>query len=670
MKLRILEGTQLYEDGRLIGPLELDEGECSEQMVIIEAGEFTDIREVELSENEQSYNSLQESKGKAGKGILLAMEGRFQMSDTKNANKRVYPDSIWERTLKSDSKYMSRCRENKMLGECDHPKDGATLLNRVSHMVTEMRRASNNPKEILGRLVVFDTEKGRILKAIHEGGGRLGVSSRGKGSVVKQDGYFIVQGDFDLDTFDVVHNPSTPGAYPTVTESTDDQQVNHQENTDMSKQLQSLQETLTRLMKHEVSTLDGAALGVIAEEVETVKSVLTTESFGDQAPKAAVMAVEAVNYLTKLGDRKSVLETEQRVQSAEEDHFLKADLKEKKDGEDDDDDKKEGVKESLKAKLRPRDPQSLKETLDGISPGFHKDNDANVYAKDITAHYRLNCGVEGKLTENEAAAIQERADSVKDEQSKLNETCNIKATIYFNSLNEQEKSWEFSATSEADLRRSIEERIEGRDTEIAYVEIDRSESIYKECADRFEPLIESQILKTVAAAQDGAQAKTDLSEMSAKLTGAAQIIENLAARVRASDGNLDEVQSREIAAVEILEAIVGEFQSERLKGTVAGIAATHQVDGLAERLVECSTPQDAIVTAVQHLTEHANIIREPLPGARETRIDEALIADAAQRTQLDEQNQLPEKNTNKGGNSPMVEAKNRVVDRMRSMGGL
>jgi hypothetical protein len=108
-----------------------------------------------------------------------------------------------------------------MLGEADHPKDGETLLNRAAGKVTKLWRGENNHKELMGRMVIFDTTAGRNLKAIHDGGGRLGVSSRGNGSVVRIDGTDVVQSDYDLQTWDAVYSPSTPGAYPKeVEEST------------------------------------------------------------------------------------------------------------------------------------------------------------------------------------------------------------------------------------------------------------------------------------------------------------------------------------------------------------------------------------------------------------------------------------------------------------------
>jgi hypothetical protein len=138
-----------------------------------------------------------------------------------NANNRIYPESIWKKVLEGDCAFQKRLGNGEVLGEADHPKDGETLLSRVAGMTTKIWRNESNDKEIMGRLVVFDNEKGRSLKAIHDGGGRLGVSSRGNGSVVRMDGKDVVQEDYQLDTWDVVHNPSTPGAYPSeVGEST------------------------------------------------------------------------------------------------------------------------------------------------------------------------------------------------------------------------------------------------------------------------------------------------------------------------------------------------------------------------------------------------------------------------------------------------------------------
>jgi len=209
--MKILEGTSVFENGVKVGKFDLKEGECSERMIIIESASFGDLKEVSLTERD---NKLAESEVKDGRKVLLTLEGIFQRSGIKNANNRIYPDSIWKKALEHDGSFQKRLTSGEVLGEADHPKDGETLLTRVAAMTTKVWRNENNSKEIMGRMVVFDNEKGRALKAIHDGGGRLGVSSRGNGSVVRMDGSDVVQEDYALDTWDVVHNPSTPGAYP------------------------------------------------------------------------------------------------------------------------------------------------------------------------------------------------------------------------------------------------------------------------------------------------------------------------------------------------------------------------------------------------------------------------------------------------------------------------
>lgn len=215
----VLEGINtLWEKGEKVGKLDLQEGQRSERFVIVERSAGP-LREAQLTEAEEKrFNTLTEAKGKK---VLLTLEGVFQRADTSNANNRIYPDSIWKKVLEGGSKWLKSIQDGDMMGESDHPKDGDTLLRRVACMVTDLRRCTEDKKAILGRVVIFDTAAGRDLKGIHDGGGRLGVSSRGQGSVVRMDGKDVVQEDFELQTWDVVYNPSTPGAYPNeMTEGT------------------------------------------------------------------------------------------------------------------------------------------------------------------------------------------------------------------------------------------------------------------------------------------------------------------------------------------------------------------------------------------------------------------------------------------------------------------
>ena len=97
-----------------------------------------------------------------------------------------------------------------MIGELDHPDDSVINLKNVSHMVTEIWWKG---KDVMGKIKVLDTPSGRILKDLVNSGVKIGISSRGLGSVKEQMGETIVEDDFQLICFDIVSEPSTPNAY-------------------------------------------------------------------------------------------------------------------------------------------------------------------------------------------------------------------------------------------------------------------------------------------------------------------------------------------------------------------------------------------------------------------------------------------------------------------------
>lgn len=207
--MNILEGKNLYVDGELSGPLNLTEGERAGPFVIVESCGPLTVVEPSLDEAKDDATVVDGKKT----GHLMALEGRFQMADTPNANNRIYPGKIWDNVFE-DKELLKSVDRGEMLGEADHPKDGETRLGRVAGKVSKVWRNPENLKEVMGRFTVFDNEAGRNLKAIQEGGGRLGISSRGTGSVVHLGGKDVVQEDYSLKTWDVVHGPSTHGAYP------------------------------------------------------------------------------------------------------------------------------------------------------------------------------------------------------------------------------------------------------------------------------------------------------------------------------------------------------------------------------------------------------------------------------------------------------------------------
>jgi hypothetical protein len=138
---------------------------------------------------------------------VLYLSGRLQTADKQNGNGRVYPHEVLQREVKN---YMNVVKDNRACGELDHPDDSVVNLKNVSHIVTDMWW---DGKDVMGKIKVLDTPSGRILKDLVNAGVKLGISSRGLGSVRESAGQTIVENDFQLICFDMVSEPSTPNAY-------------------------------------------------------------------------------------------------------------------------------------------------------------------------------------------------------------------------------------------------------------------------------------------------------------------------------------------------------------------------------------------------------------------------------------------------------------------------
>ena len=141
------------------------------------------------------------------------LTGIMQKSDQINGNGRIYPHNVLMREMKNYEKLVT---ERRALGELDHPEDSVVNLKNASHMVTKVWWDGNN---VMGKIKVLNTPSGNILKNLVDGGVKLGISSRGVGSVHEDNsGNTIVEDDFQLICFDFVSEPSTPGAYMAVQE--------------------------------------------------------------------------------------------------------------------------------------------------------------------------------------------------------------------------------------------------------------------------------------------------------------------------------------------------------------------------------------------------------------------------------------------------------------------
>tara|TARA_Y100001973_G_C5204980_1_gene340805 strand:+ start:4820 stop:5431 length:612 start_codon:yes stop_codon:yes gene_type:complete len=138
---------------------------------------------------------------------MLYLSGRIQTADKKNGNGRSYPFKVLKREIDN---YSNVIKDNRALGELDHPDDSVINLRNVSHIVTDVWWEG---KDVMGKIKVLDTPSGRILKDLINAGVKLGISSRGLGSVKESMGNTVVQEDFELICFDIVSEPSTPNAY-------------------------------------------------------------------------------------------------------------------------------------------------------------------------------------------------------------------------------------------------------------------------------------------------------------------------------------------------------------------------------------------------------------------------------------------------------------------------
>jgi hypothetical protein len=150
--------------------------------------------------------SLQRNDGK------LIVKGVLQRANAKNHNGRIYPKETLVREAQKYSKTF--ISERRALGELDHPDSSVVNLNNVSHNVLDMEFKGD---DLVGTVEVLSTPSGNILKELFKSGIKLGISSRGMGSVkeVMREGEntLEVQPDFELIAFDFVSNPSTHGAF-------------------------------------------------------------------------------------------------------------------------------------------------------------------------------------------------------------------------------------------------------------------------------------------------------------------------------------------------------------------------------------------------------------------------------------------------------------------------
>ena len=168
---------------------------------------LVDVRTFDVS-RDKIDESIKENNGR------LVVKGVLQRAESKNQNGRVYPREV---LLREVEKYSgTNVKERRALGELDHPESSVVNLKNASHNILEMHWDGD---DLLGTVEVLSTPAGNILKELFRSGIKLGISSRGLGSVEPvneadgEEDTVEVQDDFELIAFDFVSNPSTHGAF-------------------------------------------------------------------------------------------------------------------------------------------------------------------------------------------------------------------------------------------------------------------------------------------------------------------------------------------------------------------------------------------------------------------------------------------------------------------------
>lgn len=152
----------------------------------------------------ENMQIIEESKSSG----TMKIKGVFQRAGSPNHNKRIYEKTLLVREMK---RLDEAIQERRLMGELDHPTHDSVKLGNVSHLVTSL---AMNGDEMIGEAEILNTPCGQVAQALIKGGVKLGISSRGMGTLTEKGDYQLVNEDFKLVTFDLVADPSTKGAFP------------------------------------------------------------------------------------------------------------------------------------------------------------------------------------------------------------------------------------------------------------------------------------------------------------------------------------------------------------------------------------------------------------------------------------------------------------------------
>jgi hypothetical protein len=155
---------------------------------------------------ENDLECIVEKKENGEKNYVI--EGIFIQTESKNRNGRIYPKPIMEKAV--NAYVETQVSKKRAVGELNHPEGPTVNLDKVSHLITDLRFEGN---DVVGKAQILDTPMGKIVKGLLDGGVQLGVSTRGMGSLEQRNGAMYVKDDFILSTVDIVQDPSAPDAF-------------------------------------------------------------------------------------------------------------------------------------------------------------------------------------------------------------------------------------------------------------------------------------------------------------------------------------------------------------------------------------------------------------------------------------------------------------------------
>ena len=157
---------------------------------------------------EYTDNELEVLTEQKGGKKSYAIEGVFMSAEQKNRNGRIYPKQVLGKAV--DAYNTTQVVPGRAVGEMNHPEGPTVNLDKVSHKIESLDWSGNN---VMGKATILETPMGQVVKGLLDGGVKLGVSTRGMGSLVRGNDAMVVKDDFILNAVDIVQDPSAPSAF-------------------------------------------------------------------------------------------------------------------------------------------------------------------------------------------------------------------------------------------------------------------------------------------------------------------------------------------------------------------------------------------------------------------------------------------------------------------------